>query len=416
MRAVLTAFAVRHLLARPRQTFVSLMGIVLGTAFFLGISAMMQGSEADFIHRLVDNSAHITIQDEYRNPRIQPVAQLFPGAVIQMHRIKPETETRGIRNYLQALDYLRGLQGVKASPVLSGEGLVSFAGKDEALSLNGMVPADIDSVSTIGSYLTEGTIKDLAGNSDGIIIGSELARILSLERGESITISAATGQRHSFKIVGIFHTGRAAFDQRQVFLALKRVQSLLNRPNRANQIVVKLDDANAAQMLAARIEARLSYKSVSWQEASEDIMSTLKLRNIIMYSVVSAVLLVAAFGIYNVISTVVMEKRRDIAILKSMGFHARDIQTIFLLEGILLGLCGCAFGLPLGAGIMYALGRLQFKFPGSTQLTGMPIDWGWQQFAIAGAFALVAATGAALLPAHKAAGLKPVEILRGAGA
>ena len=217
MRAVLTAIAVRHLLARPRQTMVSLLGIVLGTAFFLGISAMMQGSEADFIHRLIDNSAHIVIQDQYRNPRVQPVAQLFPGAMIQMHRIKPETETRGIRNYLQALDYLRELPGVKASPMLSGEGLVSFAGKDEALSLNGMVPSDIDSVSTIGSYLTEGTIKDLAGNSDGIIIGSELARILSLERGESITISAATGQRHSFKIVGIFHTGRAAFT-RAIFL------------------------------------------------------------------------------------------------------------------------------------------------------------------------------------------------------
>jgi len=416
MRAVLSAIALRHLLARPRQTLVSLMGIVLGTAFFLGISAMMQGSEADFIRRLIDNSPHITIQDQYRNPRLQPMAQLFPGAMIQMHRIKPETETRGIRNYLQALDFLRDIKGVKASPMLSGQGLVSFAGKDEALSLNGMIPNDINSVSTIGSYITEGSIKDLAGNSDGIIIGSELARILSLERGQSITVSAATGQRHTFKIVGIFHTGRAAFDQSQVFLALKRVQSLLNRPNRANQIIVKLENPNTAQTLAARVEAQLGYKSVSWQEASEDIMSTLKLRNIIMYSVVSAVLLVAAFGIYNVISTVVMEKRRDIAILKSMGFHARDIQTIFLLEGVLLGGFGCLLGLPLGAAIMYALGRLQFKFPGSTQLTGMPIDWSWQQFAIAGAFALAAATGAALLPAHKAAGLKPVDILRGAGA
>ena len=416
MRTVLSAIALRHLLARPRQTLVSLMGIVLGTAFFLGISAMMQGSEADFIRRLVDNSPHITIQDQYRNPRLQPMAQLFPGAMIQMHRIKPETETRGIRNYLQALDYLRDIKGVKASPVLNGQGLVSFAGKDEALSLNGMIPSDINSVSTIGSYITEGSIKDLAGNSDGIIIGSELARILSLERGQSITVSAATGQRHSFKIVGIFHTGRAAFDQSQVFLALKRVQSLLNRPNRANQIIVKLADPNTAQALAARVEAQLGYKAVSWQEASEDIMSTLKLRNIIMYSVVSAVLLVAAFGIYNVISTVVMEKRRDIAILKSMGFHARDIQAIFLLEGVLLGGFGCLLGLPMGAAIMYALGQLQFKFPGSTQLTGMPIDWSWQQFAIAGAFALAAATGAALLPAHKAAGLKPVDILRGAGA
>jgi len=416
MMPVLTGIALRHLLARKRQTLISLLGIVLGTGFFLGISAMMQGSENDFIHRLIDNSPHITIEDEFRNPRLQPVAQLNPGAVIQMHRVKPETETRGIRNYLQALDYLHAIPGVAASPMLQGQGLVSFAGKDEALSLNGMIPKDIDTVSTIGTYMTDGTIKDLEGNPDGIIIGSELARVLSLERGESITVSATTGQMHSFKIVGIFHTGRASFDEGQVFLALKRVQALLDRPNRANQIIVKLNDPYDARDLALRIEDRLKYKSVSWQEASEDIMSTLALRNIIMYSVVSAVLLVAAFGIYNVISTVVMEKQRDIAILKSMGFHAGDIQTIFLTEGVLLGALGCALGLPLGTAIMFGLGQLVFKFPGTSQLTPMPIDWGWQQFAVAGGFAFVAAIGAAWLPARKAALVKPVDILRGAGA
>ncbi len=416
MRAVLGGIAVRHLLARKRQTLVSLAGIVLGTAFFLGISALMQGSETDFIHRLIDNSPHITVEDEYRNPHIQPVALRYPGALVQMHRVKPETETRGIRNYQQALSWMRGMPGLKASPVLQGQGLLSFAGKDESLSLNGMVPSDIDLVSTIGSYMIDGTIADLAADPDGIVIGKELARILSLERGESITISAATGQNHSFKIVGIFSTGRAAFDQSQVFLPLKRVQALLDRPNRANEIVVKLDDPYAARDVAARIEARLQYKSVSWQEASEDIMSTLALRNVIMYSVVSAVLLVAAFGIYNVISTVVVEKRRDIAILKSMGFHARHIQTVFLTEGVILGALGCLLGLPFGMAIMWGLGQLQFRFPGTSGLTPMPVDWGWRQFAIAGAFAFAAAIGAAWLPARKAAKVRPVDILRGAGA
>lgn len=407
--------ALRHLLARRRQTFVSLLGIALGTAFFLGISAMMQGSETDFIHRLIDNSPHITVSDEYRNSHTQPVSQLYPGAAVKMHRVKPETETRGIRNFKLALAYLRSFPGVEASPMLQGQGLLSFAGKDVGLSLNGMIPMDIESVSTIGRYMVEGSIKDLEEDPDGIVIGSELARVLSLERGEAITVSAATGQSHVFKIVGIFHTGRAAFDQSQVFLSLKRTQALLNRPNRANTIIVRLADPYAARVFATQIESHIGYKSVSWQEASEDILSTLTLRNIIMYSVVSAVLVVAAFGIYNVISTVVMEKQRDIAILKSMGFHASDVMEIFLLQGILLGVCGCVLGLPLGTGIMYALSQMTFKFPGTSQLTQMPIDWGWKQFAVAGSFAFVAAVGAAVLPAFKAARLRPVEILRGAG-
>jgi lipoprotein-releasing system permease protein len=416
MNLVLYGIALRHLLARRRQTLVSLMGIVLGTAFFLAISAMMQGSEADFIHRLIDNTPHITINDEFRNPHLQPVQELYPKAVIFMHRVKPETETRGIRQYGQALLYLQTIPGLKASPVLQGQGLVNFAGKDASLSLNGVIPQDLASVSTIGTYMVSGSIQNLIANPDGIIIGSELARILSLENGESITVSTSTGQVRSFKIVGIFHTGRAAFDENQVFLALKKVQALLNRPERANQIIIKLSDPYAAQNVARQVEERIKYKSVSWQEASEDIMSALTLRNIIMYSVVGAVMVVAAFGIYNVISTVVMEKRRDIAILKSMGFHGRDVQSIFLIEGILLGSIGCALGLPFGSAIMFGWGRLSFKFPGATQFSQLPIDWGWHQFAIAGLFSFIAATGAAFLPARKASKVRPVDILRGAGA
>jgi lipoprotein-releasing system permease protein len=389
------------------------LGIVLGAAFFLGISAMMQGSESDFIRRLIDNSAHITVQDQFRNAQRQPLAELYPTALIEMHRVKPETETRGIRNYATALEFLRSLPGLKASPVLQGEGLVSFAGKDQALALNGIIPADIDTVSMIGSNMAVGTVADLAANPDGIIIGSELARLLSLERGESITLSASTGQVHSFKIVGIFHTGRAGFDQSQAFLALKRVQSLLGRANRVNLIAIKLSDPTEARDVATRIEDRLKYKSVSWQEASEDIMSTLALRNIIMYTVVSAVLLVAAFGIYNVISTVVMEKLRDIAILKSMGFHARDIQMIFLTEGMILGGIGSMAGLGLGSLLMVGLGQLHFRFPGTTQFTNMPIDWSPTQFFIAGAFSLLAAMAAAYLPARKASKVRPVDVLRG---
>jgi len=187
----------------------------------------------------------------------------------------------------------------------------------------------------------------------------------------------------------------------------------MDRPHRANTIIVKLPDPYRARAIAADLESRFSYKSISWQEASEDIMSTLAIRNIIMYSVVSSVLIVAAFGIYNVISTVVMEKHRDIAILKSMGFLARDIQRIFVIQGFILGIIGSLLGLPLGSALMYALMQVEFKPPGSTQPIVMPLDWGWLQFAIASGFALSAALIAAFLPARKGARVQPVDILRG---
>lgn len=407
------AIALKHLLDRKRQSIVSLLGIVLGVAFFLAISSLMQGSEKDFIRRLVDNTPHITVSDEFRNAREQPVRQVYPRGAVEVRNVKPLTETRGIRGFTRALGLLRAHPGVTASPVLAGQALLSFAGKDVGLTLNGMIPEEIRGVSTIQNYMIDGGIDDLSANSDGVIIGAELARKLDLTRGENITVSAAGSTARVLKIVGIFRTGRANYDEGQAFVTLKRAQALFNRPNRANSIIVKLADPQQARAVAADIEAQIGYKSVSWQEASEDIMSTLIIRNIIMYTVVSAVLIVAAFGIYNVISTVVLEKQRDIAILKSMGFHAADVQKIFVMQGILLGVAGCLAGIPLGCAFMGALMQVTLKPPGATEVVHMPIDWGWAQFAIAGGFAFAAAVLAALLPARKAALVMPVDILRG---
>jgi lipoprotein-releasing system permease protein len=268
-------------------------------------------------------------------------------------------------------------------------------------------------VSTIQDYMKRGSLAALTANPDGIIIGDELARVLSLTLDSNLTITATTGQVRTFKIVGIFHTGRASVDTGQAFVALKRVQALLDRPNRANSILIKLDDAERARDVAGEIENHIGYKSVSWQEQSEDLMSTLLIRRIIMYTVVGAVLVVAAFGIYNVISTVVMEKHRDIAILKSMGFRSRDIERIFLAQGVVLGVAGSACGLALGCALMVGMMHIRFKFPGSTDTIYMAIDWGWPQFVLAAGVAMASSIAAALLPARKAARVRPVDILRG---
>ena len=223
MIGLIPGIALKHLLARRRQSLVSLSGIVLGVAFFLAVSSLMQGSESDFIRRLVDNSPHITIQDEFRNPRLQPVEQLYPWGAIEIRRVKPLTETRGIRGYPQILEGLRTEPTLRASPVLAGQALVSFAGKDIAVSLNGMIPAEVNDVSTIQNYMIAGNVDALTVNPDGIILGDALARKLSLALGENVTVTAPTGEVHTFKILGIFHTGRADYDNTQTFADLKRV-------------------------------------------------------------------------------------------------------------------------------------------------------------------------------------------------
>lgn len=409
----LLSIAGKHLLARKRQSVVSLLGIVLGVAFFLAISSLMQGSQNDFIHRLIDNSPHITIVDEYRQPRVQPVEQTYHGGAVELRNVKPLTEIRGIRGYEQILAYLKQTPGLRASPVLAGQALVNFAGRDYGVTINGMIPQEVNDVSTIQDHMQQGSVEELIVNPDGLIIGSEMARKLALDLGDNITVAATTGQVRTFKILGIFHTGRADYDEKQTFASIKRVQALLNRPNRANNIIIKLPDPQSAFTVAAAIEREIGYKSISWQEASQDLLSSLTIRNVIMYLVVSAVLVVASFGIYNVISTVVLEKQRDIAILKSMGFSARDVKWVFIIQGMVLGLAGCGLGLPLGSLFMKLLSRIYLRPPGHTEAIPFPIDWGIMQFVIAGAFALFAAIFAAYLPARKAARVQPVDILRG---
>ncbi len=406
--------AFRHILDRKRQSFVSLIGIILGVAFYLAVSSIMKGSENDFIERLVDNAPHISIVDEYREPRVQPIESLYgTGGALELSNVLPVTETRGIRNYESILDGLFKTPDLRAAPILVGQALINFAGKDLAVGLNGMNPSDILGITTIEKYMVEGSVNDLVANPDGIVMGAELAQNLSLDMGDNVTLSSATGQVKVFKVLGIFRTGRQGYDKREAYVSLKRAQSLMNRVNRINSIIVKLPDAYQAREFAEIIEKQYFYKSISWQETSEDLMSTLKIRNTIMYSVVSAVLVVAAFGIYNVISTVVMEKYRDIAILKSMGFYASDIRKIFLIQGVILGIVGSLIGVPLGMVFMWLLSLVTFKPPGASQLINMPVDWGVMQFVIAIAFAICSSVFAGYFPSRKAGTVQPVEILRG---
>ena len=406
--------ATTHLTSRLRPTLVSLGGVVLGVAFFMAVSSLMRGSEKDFLKRLIDNNPHITVYDEYRNPAVQPAQLRWPGGAVQVDHVKPHAEPRGIRAYREKLAYIESLPGIRVAPVLTDSAVLLFAGHQQGVSISGIVPAKMKTVTTLEEKITAGSLDALAADANGVVLGTGLAQKFNLQLGSTVSVVTASGASHALRVVGLFRTGNAAYDEGQTFVLLKRAQALLERPNRVNRIVIQLADATTARTVAAQIEAATGYKSVSWVEASEDILSLLLVRNIIMYSVVSAILVVASFGIYNTLSTIVIEKTRDIAILKSMGFHARDVRAIFLLEGLIIGAIGSVLGLLAGAGLMRVLENVALRPPGVTEVVHLPIWWGPEQFALATAFALSSCLAAAYLPARRASRVHPVDILRGA--
>ena len=406
--------AISHLLHRRRATLVSLLGVTLGVAFFLAVSSLMRGSENDFLQRLVDNSAHITVYDQYRKPHVQPAELRWPGAAVAISNVKPQVETRGIRSYRDKLDAIEALPGVRIAPVLTGSAVLTFAGQLQGINLSGVVPARMKTVSTIEDKMVQGSLDDLTAAPNGLIIGQGLVDKFQLRLGSTVSMISAGSDARIMKVVGIFRTGNAGYDEGEAFTLLKRAQAILARPNRVNRFIIQLKDPHSARAVAADIERSIGYKSVSWLEASEDILSLLLVRNIIMYSVVAAILVVASFGIYNTISTIVIEKQRDIAILKSMGFRTRDIRHIFVLQGLITGVIGSSAGLLLGYGLMHVLASVELRPPGVSDVVHMPIWWGPEQYLIAVAFAMASCVGAAYLPAAKAGKLKPVDTLRGA--
>jgi lipoprotein-releasing system permease protein len=211
--------------------------------------------------------------------------------------------------------------------------------------------------------------------------------------------------------VGLFARGRGQFGNNG-YVLLREAQSLTAQPFIINRIGVSIADPYQAQTVAADLEARFGYKAQSWQERSADFMTLLLTRNVIMYSVVSAILLVASFGIYTAVSNSVVDKRRDIAILRSIGFSQSDLQRIFVAEGLMLALVGVLLGWGLGFLLMQLLGSI--KFPILGRVEHLPLDRSARQFAVASLASLTAATIAAWLPARKAARVDPVDILRGA--
>lgn len=412
--AIALDIALAHLAGRKRQTLVSLTGVVLGVAFFLAVSSLMRGSELDFLKRLVDNSPHITVYDEFRHPAAQPAGLRWPDAAVEVRHVKPQRETRGIRGWRERYAFVEHLPGVRAAPVLTGAAVLTFAGRVQGVTLSGVVPEKMKHVSTLEEKMQTGSLDALAADPNGVIVGQGLVDKFSLRLGSSITVVAADGTAKALRVVGIFRTGNAAYDEGQAFVLLKRAQALLGRENRVNRFILQVRDPYTARDTALAVEAGTGYKSVSWIEASEDFLSLLLVRNLIMYSVVSAILLVASFGIYNTISTIVMEKTRDIAIMKSMGFRAADIRRIFLLEGLIVGATGSALGCALGMVLMRVLLVVEIKPPGVAEIVHLPLFWGIDQFLLACAFAMVSCVTASYLPARRAGRVHPVDILRGA--
>ncbi|WP_237215983.1 ABC transporter permease [Falsiroseomonas oryziterrae] len=399
---------------RRRQTLVSVSGVALGVAFFIAIAALMRGFQTYFVNQIIDVAPHITIKDETRRPPAQAAELVALDGAVVVHGVKPRERIRGIRAAGDKLAMLEAMEGVAAAPVLSGQALLRYGSRDVSASITGIDPARHPRVSNIEKDMIAGSLADLRTTANGIVIGEGLALKLGVSLGDTISAVSPAGVTLSMKVVGLFRTGIQNVDQAFAYSLLKVNQVLQDRPNVVNQILVRLADVTRAEPLARQIEARFGDRSESWEEQNQNILTVFVIQNAIMYSVTGAILLVAAFGIYNIISTVVFEKTRDIAILKSLGFTEGDIQRLFLVQGVIAGILGAIAGCLLGALMIEALGQVRFGLETPAGNDRFILARDWRVYLAACFFAVSAAGIAAVIPARRASRLDPVQVVRGA--
>ncbi len=400
-----------HVRARVRQTGFAVSGVAIGVGFSIMMASLMQGSQDDFTRRLVDTLPNITVSDERRAPPPQPAERLY-GAV-EIHGLTPEARRPGIKNPLATMAALEAWIPGRIAPSVKVQAIIRYANHDVATSVTGIDPHREALVSDLPKQMRGATLLALYRATNAIVVGDRLAEKIGARIGANITLQTSVGARLSAQVVGFFHSGVRQIDESTAYVLTKTGQILSQQTGLINELRVRLKDPLQAREVAARIEVETGYKSVSWQEANEDLLSTFIIRNIIMYAVVGAILLVASFGTYNIISTITHEKARDIAIMKSLGLPEGTVRAIFVVEAVIIGLAGALVGFAIGYALCLGLGAIRINNP-FIDSDRLPLVYAPLHYLMAGGVALVSSVIAGYQPARKAARQHPVEIIRGA--
>jgi lipoprotein-releasing system permease protein len=403
--------AFTHVRSRARQTLVAIAGVSIGVGFSIMMAALMQGSQDDFIRQLVNALSHIAVSDERRDPPLQPAESEY--AAVRMHGLTPESRRPGIKNPLATMAALEGWVPGAVAPSVKVQAIIRYASRDVGTSILGIDPHREPRVSDLVNQMRQGTLASLYRATNAIILGDRLAEKIGARVGAHITVQTSEGARIDAQVVGFFHSGVRTVDESTSYVLVRTAQILARQTGLVNEIRVRVNDPMAAREVSARIEQETRYKSVSWQEAHEDLLNTFVIRNLIMYTIVGAILLVASFGTYNIISTITHEKARDIAIMKSLGLSEGTVRTIFVIEGQILGLVGGVIGFGLGYVLCLALGSIEIKSP-FIDTTRIPLAYSMWHYAIALGVAMLSSFAAGYVPARRAARVHPVEIIRGA--
>lgn len=399
--------SLRYLRAKRKQTFISVitvisvLGVMVGVMALVVVLSVMNGFRADLMSKILGVNSHILVLR-------------YGGA---------------FGDYKKIVERVDKLDGVVAStPFIYAQVMANNSGNVSGALLRGVDPKNAARVVSFEEMIKEGSLASLeedAGGSSPIVVGRELSRQIGIGPGDIVTLLSPEGKltplgrspnTKRFRVTGIFDSGMYEYDASMVFVSLKEAQDFLAMGDRVTGLEVRVDDIYESDKIAKQIQADLGYPywTKDWKVMNRSLFSALKLEKVTMFVILTMIVLVGALNIISTLVMVVMEKTRDIAILRAMGASAKSIMSIFMLQGLLVGLIGTMAGLASGLGICHLLGKYKFiSLPADVYyISTLPVRVEFVDVWLVALAAVFISFVATLYPSWYGSRVDPVEAIR----
>ena len=409
--------AMRHLRYNIGQTLLTMGVVAISVTLIIFLGALIGGLQLRLLNTMTGAIPHVVIRQPERLPIAlwnlpqvnELITPLYTG-----NAVKLEQQKRTISDWLPLLDRLENTDQniIAVSPVVDGSGFISRGAGRRAVTVNGILPERHNQIVDLESDLVSGRFFGL--NAGEVVMGFSLSADLGMQTGDKVHITSEEGITATYTLAGIFDTGYSAIDKDAVFITLRDAQSLFAVGHAITAFGLKLDQVLEADNLAERLELQLPYESTSWMSENRTQLTGLRAQNQSSNMIITFTIVAAGFGIASILITSVVNKIREIGILKAMGATQKQIIRIFTLEGTLLAFLGGLFGIVQGVGICLYLSQFE-QIASETGRTTEVFPINLTPGLILGSLltAIIVGFLASLYPAWQAARVNPIEVIRG---
>ncbi len=397
----------RYLRAKRKQTFVSVitiisvLGVMVGVMALIVVLSVMNGFRADLMGKILGVNSHALVLN-YGGP------------------------FKGYRSIMQKVNGVPNVVG--STPFIYGQVMVNHAGNVSGAVLRGIDPETVGQVLGIKQMIKQGSLGSISGKSEGfpaLILGKELARQVGVHPGDILTLVSPEGRltplgrvpnTRKFRIVGLFDSGMYEYDATMLYISIEEAEKFLGLGDKVTGIEIKVDDIDRSDVIARKVQETLGYPfwTKDWKVMNRSLFSALKLEKVTMFVILAMIVLVGALNIISTLVMVVMEKSKDIAILRTMGASSRSVMSIFMLQGLLVGVLGTLTGLGFGLGLCHLLSKYKFiSLPSDVYyISTLPVLVEKWDVVLVSTAAVAISFLATLYPSWNASRLNPVEALR----